>query len=123
MTSSSLVASAGINGRGWSTSIFEQASAASGYVSRGATGSLASGGRNAQGQGGCSASLDVLRAYGELHASNTNGGGINFIYATAKFRDNRVTNAPGRDGQTGMVTVKYTVSGTRSLQAPFNTAV
>src|SRR6187455_666839 len=67
---------AGISAGGWSTQISGTTAASSGFVSRSASGTRASQGIFAQGQGSSSASFGVLRAYGQVHATGVNGGGL-----------------------------------------------
>lgn len=110
-------------GGSWDNDPFRTVSAGSGFVSTGTPATRSSFGVTAQGEASCAAGFGVLRAYSTVQSAAVNGGGVTFLSATAKFRDNRITNAPGREGQSGFVTIKYTVTGSRSLQAPFNTSL
>src|SRR3954462_10976281 len=103
---------AGLDG-GWSGT----ANTSSGFISR-TSGYVYSGSFGAaQGGGSTSASFGVLRTYADIQCA-TNGLFWN-VTSTARFRDNRVTDAPGRTGQAGFVTVKFTIHGSNSLQAPW----
>jgi hypothetical protein len=56
------------------------------------------------------ASFGVLRARIDISQAHANPTVPNSV-ASAEWRDNLVTNAPGREGQNGFVTVKFTVHG------------
>src|SRR4051812_24782691 len=95
-----------LTGGGWSSSIFDQPSASGGVLSRARAASISSNGRSGRGECAASATFGVLRTFGDAQTTATTGGGLSYAWASATFRDNRVTDAPGRTGQQAFVTIK-----------------
>ena len=75
-----------------------------------------SGGGSAESQ--AAATFGVLRAKTEARQVGSAPFGAPANLVSARYRDSRVTNAPGRAGQTGSVTVKFTITGTLKIDAP-----
>ncbi|HEX8281440.1 MAG TPA: hypothetical protein VF551_08685, partial [Chthoniobacterales bacterium] len=112
-----------VSGVGWNSSLSNVSTASGGLVSRTGTASRSGSGISASGQGASTASFGVLRAQSAVEATSsygatTTGGSGHNISSRAKFRDNRVTNVPGREGQQGYVTIKYLVTGSHSVAGP-----
>jgi hypothetical protein len=102
----------------YSPGTFGTTSASSGFVSRSKAVGVNGDGYSGSGRSFCSAGFGVLRTFGTCQMSTSQSGNIHYVWASAKFRDSRITDAPGRTGQQGFVTVRYTVTGSVSLAAP-----
>jgi hypothetical protein len=97
---------------GGHTPISNNAETSGGYLSRSLAGT---GGDGRRAESEVAASFGVLRAKTLVDAPGVPGSPENSV--TARYRDNRVTNAPGRTGQAGFVTIKFTITGNLVIDA------